>query len=217
MHALSKISLLMIGAATFGCSARHVARLDSPRNAPPVEGAVLHASRLWIELRHHTADKQCRQPRGERGLCFVEVHRALGDTLRQSLWSSFPGVALKGHGDGLRPGDYLLLVDVKLEPVPPGTTGPGWSASARGGWRLVRDGFPVAGARIESSSRATYPYGSSLAVAARDVLDAVAVHVAEKVAVIPETRPLMRPALPQVTTKDGFGLPDERAIATSVR
>src|SRR5688572_19918181 len=78
MQALAKLSLLLIGAATLGCSARHVARVDAPRNAPPVERAVLHASRLWIELRHHTADKQCRHPRGERGLCFVEVHQALG-------------------------------------------------------------------------------------------------------------------------------------------
>jgi hypothetical protein len=106
---------------------------------------VRHTGDLFIELRDHTPNHQCSIFAGERKLCFDRVSDALGQSLEHTLWPSFRHVRVKRKADNLAPGDYLLLVDLELDPEPADDHGPGWSASATGRWQLVRDGIPLAG------------------------------------------------------------------------
>ncbi|MCA9594064.1 MAG: hypothetical protein KC776_12160 [Myxococcales bacterium] len=205
MHARSLLGCLILSlGATFGCSHHHGARLArAPLSPPPVE-MERHSGRLWIELAGYTEGSQCVD-RGERPLCFLGVDDQLAYSLERVLWPAFPEVRVKQKGDDLAPGDYILLVDLKLDALPPDDAGPGWSASAQGSWRLIRDGLPLATEKVASRSRATFPYGHTLAVGASEVVDAVAVHVAMTVGMLPETRPEPAVPLPPVETRDPSG------------
>ena len=167
----------------------------------PPRPAVLHTGRLLIELRDHTADRQCSRGEGRHKLCYSRVHEALGSALSRRLWPSFPEVRLREHADDLRARDYLLLVELSLGTRAPGAHGAGWSALGRARWRLVRGGMPIAEATLESESPATFPYGASLAVGASEVVDAIALEVATSLGAIPETDPGREPVLPAVRVR----------------
>ncbi len=190
---------LLGGVAAGGCTQAHRVVIRSAQ-PPPVEAAVLHSGRLWIELRDHTDNRQCVRASGQRPVCFENVAESLAASLQAVLWPSFPEVREKRRGDNLEPGDYLLLVDLDLAPLPSDGSGPGWSAGARGRWQLVRDGMPVTGESLSSRSRAEFPYGRPLGTGAGEVIDAVAAHIGSVVAKLPELRPVPTPAMPAVAT-----------------
>ena len=187
--------LLLIAA---GCTPVHTADVAAPAlPALPTE-APRHSGRLWLELGGATADRQCSKPTGHSAVCFDGVHAALASVLAQTAWTSFPRVALKEKGDDLVQGDYVLLVALEVEPREPDSSEPGWSALARARWRLVRDGIPVASGEASSRSRAGFAYGSALGVAGGEVVTALGVHIAERIASVPEAKPTAPVPLPPV-------------------
>lgn len=202
-----KLLSFVCALACVACSQRHVARVEAAGGPPPDIEMVRHAGDLFIELRSHTADRQCAITQGERKLCFDRVSDALGRSLEQKLWPSFRNVRVKRSADNLAPGDYLLLVDLQLRPMRADESGPGWSASAGGKWQLVRDGIPLAGESIASRSRADFYYGRSLGQGGSEVVAAIASHVATVVGQLPELRPerALNGALPAVTASNPFG------------
>lgn len=183
-----------------GCVTSHEARLQTAPLPPPSATPVQHTGRLWIELGSATWDNQCRSPLGQRLLCFDGVRHAAFASLERSLWTTFPGVILR-DGDALAPGDYLLSLDVTLNPLPPDADGPGWSAQATGGFRLSRDGKILHEERLGSRSQAAFAYGSALGRGAGEVVDAFASHIAEVLGTLPEERPLAAVPLPAVAVE----------------
>jgi hypothetical protein len=200
----SKARLLVAGVVSCltlgGCMQHHEARVQTALLAPPSAEPVRHSGRLWVELGDATWENQCRTPQGQRLLCFDGVRRAAFGALERSLWTSFPEVMLR-DGDALRPGDYLLTLDVTINALPPDAEGPGWSAIAAGGFRLSRDGKVLHEERLGSRSRASFAYGSALGVGAGEVVDAFAAHVAEVLGAVPEDRPLRAAPLPAVVAE----------------
>src|ERR1041384_5552477 len=178
-----------------GCMQHHEARVQTALLPPPNASAVQHSGRLWVELGEATWENQCRTPKSQRLLCFDGVRRAAFGALERSLWTSFPQVVLR-DGDALRPGDYLLQLDVTIDAAAPDAAGPGWSAVASGGFRLSRDGKVLNEERLGSRSRASFAYGSALGVGAGEVVSAFATHVAEVLGAVPEERPLRASPLP---------------------
>lgn len=162
----------------------------------------MHSGRLWIELSGLTEDRQCVRPTGQNSVCFSRVHDAIATALAQTAWTSFPAVAKKVKGDDLAPGDYVLLVALEIDALPPDARGPGWSAAARARWKLVRDGLPVASGTVASRSRADFAYGSVLGIAAGEVVGAVSAHIAGRVGELPESRPQPPVPLPPVAARD---------------
>lgn len=184
----------------FSCMQHHEARVQTAVVPPPSATPVQHSGRLWVELGNATWENQCRTPPGQRMLCFDGVRRSVFVALERSLWSSFPDVALR-DGETLRPGDYVLQLDVTLNAQPPDAEGPGWSALATGGFRLVREGKVLREERLGSRSRADFAYGGALGVGAGEVVDAFAAHVAEVLSAVPEDRPLSPTPLPSVVAE----------------
>lgn len=182
------------------CMQHHEARVQTALVAPPSAAPVQHSGRLWVELGSATWENQCRTPPAQRMLCFDGVRRAAFGALERSLWTSFPEVTLR-DGDALRPGDYLLTLDVTINALPPDAEGPGWSAIAAGGFRLSRDGKVLHEERLGSRSRASFAYGSALGVGAGEVVDAFAAHVAQVLGALPEDRPLRGAPLPAVVAE----------------
>jgi hypothetical protein len=189
---------------SFACTHHHHATVRSAELAPPVDAMVAHSSRLWIELEG-TPDRQCERTASERALCFAEVHAALGGALERTLWPSFPSVSVKRKGDNVAPGDYLLHLRVRVDSSPPSATGPGWSANVRGTWQLVRDGIPLAGESVATTSRSEFAYGRALGSAAGESFDAVSMHIAGVVGQLPELRPIAPRSLPTVAVERRTG------------
>jgi hypothetical protein len=206
--ALRHFSAALSASLLWACNQYHQAEVQSAAFPPPVDKPVLHSGKLWIELSAATLDDQCSQPKLERKLCFEDIHAALEGSLAQSLWTSFPRVGTPGHGDEVVAGDYVLRVDVRVEPLSPDASGPGWSAKANGKWQLLRDGVTLAGEELSVRSRPEFGYGRPLGVGAGEALDAVAAHIATVLAVLPESRPLRPVPLPEVEAKP---LPDAPA------
>jgi hypothetical protein len=190
-----------VTALVLGCAPRHVAPVET-RPLPPLAAEVQHSGRLWVELSGYTDDRQCVRPEGQTSVCFSGVHDAIATSLAQTAWTSFPAVARKVKGDDLAPGDYLLLVSVEIDAMPPDARGPGWSAAARARWKLVRDGLPVASGTVASRSRADFAYGNVLGVAAGEVVGAVSAHIARRIGDLPEPRPQPPVPLPPVAARD---------------
>jgi hypothetical protein len=201
MRVSESLLSLVVGLSLFGCVEQHHARVTPPLLAPPEKRDVLHTGRLFIELEGYTADRQCDKPAGLRALCYERVQAALAGSLRDVLWPSFPQVGVRGHADELRPGDYLLLISLAIETVPPGAHGAGWSAGVRGQYRLVRDGMPVTEAEFESRSRAEFAYGRPLGVAAGEVIGGLAAHLGQVLAELPEPHQIVVQPLPAVVAK----------------
>jgi hypothetical protein len=194
--------LITLTLLSIGCAPRHHAPIATP-DLPPIPAVNRHSSKLWIELRGATDDEQCVRPAGERLLCFDGVHQALGRALASAAWTSFPAVQLRRRGDDLAAGDYLLLVTLELDPVPPNARSTGWSATARASWQLARDGLPVTRGVVRSRSRADFAYGRPLGIAAGEVIAAVGAHIAERLGSLPEDRPMPDVPLPPVIAASG--------------
>jgi len=189
----SALALCLLG----GCM-RHDAQVRSASLPTPSVSPVQHSGRLWVELGDATWEHQCRVPKGQREVCFSGVRRAAFGALTRSLWNSFPEVALR-EGDTIPAGDYLLKLDVTVDALPPDRTErTGWSALATGAFELSRDGHVLRSEKLGSRSRADFGYGSALGVAAGEVVDAFALHVAEVLGAIPEDRPFQPVPLPAV-------------------
>lgn len=203
MRSRGKPALLAL-VITAGCAHHHQAKVAPAPVPPPSADRVTHSSPLWVELEG-LPERQCTKPRGERALCFAGLKEALGQSLERTLWPSFPRVQIKRKGDNVMPGDYLLHVTLAVEPLPPDESGPGWSAAARGEWRLVRDGLPLASEAVSSRSRADFPYGRSLGAGAEEVLGAIAVHTARVIGELPELRPELGVPLPPVVSERRAG------------
>jgi len=181
-----------------GCNLEHHAPLRSAE-LPALAPSVLHSNRLWIEVAERMPENDCVAPGNARLLCFERLRTTVGTALTRSLWSSFPGVDLLGSKSA-PPGDYVLHVDLDLEALPPDASAPGWSAGARGQWRLERNGQTLAGEQVASRSRTEFAYGAPLGVGASEVIDAIAVRIGMTLGGIPETRLVEPVPLPEVAT-----------------
>jgi hypothetical protein len=183
--------------ASGGCGLEHRAPLRSAE-LPPLAPTVLHANRLWIDVAERTPENDCVAPGNARLLCFERLRSTLSGALSRSLWSSFPGVEV-GAGQ-ISPGDYVLHIDLDLEALPPDAQSPGWSAGARGKWRLDRDGKTLAGEQVASRSRADFAYGAPLGQGASEVVAAIAVRIGMTLGGVPESRVVMPVPLPEVAS-----------------
>jgi len=183
--------------ASGGCNLEHHAPLRSAE-LPPLAPTVLHANRLLIDVAERMPENDCVAPGNARLLCFERLRSTLSGALTRSLWTSFPGVEVGAHK--ARPGDYVLHIDLDLEALPPDAQGPGWSAGARGNWRLERDGKTLAGEQVASRSRSDFAYGSPLGAGASEVIDAIAVRIGMTLGGVPESRVVLPVPLPQVAT-----------------
>ena len=199
---VSKLSWAALGLGIVfsgGCQLEHHAPLRAAE-LPPLAPSVLHANRLWIEVAEGMPENDCVAPNDARLLCFEQLRTTTVRALTRSLWPSFPGVEPR---TSRRPPatDYVLHVDLDLTALPPDGSGPGWSAGARGSWRLERGGQTLAGERVASRSRADFAYGSGLGVGASEVIDAFAVRVGMTLGGVPESRlPASKP-LPEVASE----------------
>jgi len=183
--------------ASGGCNLEHRAPLRSAE-LPPLAPTVLHANRLWIEVAERMPENECVAPGNARLLCFERLRSTLGGALTRSLWTSFPGVDLGAQR--ARRGDYVLHIDLDLEALPPDAQSPGWSAGAKGKWRLERDGRTLAGAQVASRSRADFAYGAPLGAGASEVIDAIAVRIGMTLGGVPESRLVLPVPLPEVAS-----------------
>ena len=195
-RALFGSALLFAG----GCNLEHHAALRSAE-LPPLAASVLHANRLWIEIAERMPENDCVAPGDARLLCFERLRSTLGKALTRTLWTSFPNVETASSSQAHVPGDYVLRVDLDLEALPPDAAGPGWSAGARGNWRLERDGKLVAGEQVSSRSRAAFAYGAPLGAGGSEVIDAIAVRIGMTLGGLPESRVLAPVPLPEVATE----------------
>ena len=194
-RALFGVAVLFAG----GCNLAHHAPLRSAE-LPPLVPTVLHANRLWLDIAERMPENDCVAPGDARLLCFERLRGTLGSALTRSLWTSFPSVEL-AHGSASVPAsDYVLHIDVDLEAVPPDENSAGWSAGARGSWRLERGGKTLVGERVASRSRADFAYGAPLGAGASEVIDAIAVRVGMTLGGVPESRLVLPVPLPEVAT-----------------
>lgn len=196
--------LLPVVGLLVACTHHHNAPVESALFAPPPVPMVQHTNRLWVELEG-TPDKQCERTPTERPLCFARVRDAIGGSIERTLWPSFPGVLVKRKGDDLHPGDYVLHVRLHIDSQAADADGPGWGARGQGTWQLVRDGIPMAGESVASSSRGDFPYGRTLGTGAGEVIDAIVLHIAEVLGQLPETRPSHPVVLPAVAASRRTG------------
>jgi hypothetical protein len=198
---ISKLSRAVLGGFFLfagGCNLEHHAPLRSAE-LPALAPNVLHSNRLWLDVAERMPENDCVAPGNARLLCFEHLRATVGSALTRSLWSSFPGVDLLGSK--LPPsGDYVLHVDLDLEALPPDANATGWSAGARGNWRLERDGRTLAGEQVASRSRTEFAYGAPLGVGASEVIDAIAVRIGMTLGGVPETRVVEPVPLPAVAT-----------------
>lgn len=199
---ISRISRLFLASSVAlagGCNLEHHAPLRSAE-LPPLSPTVLHANRLWIEVAERVPENDCVAPNDRRLLCFERLRTTLGFALTRSLWTSFPGVEMARSSKSVPAGDYVLHIDLDLEALPPDQNGPGWSAGARGNWRLERDGQTLAGEQVASRSRADFAYGAPLGAGASEVVAAIAVRIGMTLGGVPESRVISPVPLPEVAT-----------------
>lgn len=201
--------------ALSGCFSGHTAEVQRSPLPPLPDPITRHSGRLVIQLAPEgVPDSQCVAYEQYQTLCFVGVRSAIEDSLADLLWPSFPEVRVRRHGDELAPGDYLVQVELKLDALPPDASRYGWSAAAKGRWRVVRDGLPLDGESLSTRSRGDFAYGSGLGLAAGEVVDAVAAHIAGVVVRLPEPAPRQPVPLPPVVLKNSY-IPG-RALAVKV-
>lgn len=203
--ALGSSSVGALALALSGCFAGHSAEVQRSQLPPLPDPITRHAGRLVIQLSSDgVPDSQCVAYEEFQTLCFVGVRSAIEDSLADLLWPSFPEVKVRQHGDELEPGDYLVQVELKLDALPPDASRYGWSAAAKGRWRVVRDGLPLEGESLSTRSRGDFAYGSGLGLAAGEVVDAVAAHIAGVVVRLPEPVPRQPVPLPPVVLKNSY-------------
>lgn len=212
---ISKISRAIFGfglVLASGCNLEHHAPLKSAE-LPPLAPTVLHANRLWIQVADRMPENDCVAPGDARLLCFEHLRSTLGSALTRSLWTSFPGVEIAQSSKAPPAGDYVLQIDLDLEALPPDASGPGWSAGARGNWRLERDGKTLGGEQVASRSRADFAYGSPLGTGASEVISAIAVRIGMTLGGVPESRIVSPVPLPEVATAPLAPTPAAKAEA----
>jgi hypothetical protein len=197
------------------CNLEHHAPLRSAE-LPPLAPTVLHANRLWIDVAERMPENACVAPNDARLLCFERLRTTLGFALTRSLWTSFPGVEVARRSKPVPAGEYVLHIDLDLEALAPDASGPGWSAGARGTWRLERDGQTLAGERFASRSRADFAYGAPLGAGASEVVDAIAVRIGMTLGGVPESRVISAVPLPAVATAPLSGSPASAALTPGV-
>jgi|SRR6187402_1123280 len=180
-----------------GCTTHHWAEVANSSLPPPSGQAVRHSSRVIVALSAETQEPQCVVGERLHPVCFYNLRPALERGLVRSLWPSFPEVMVGQFADA-RPGDYVLQVDVMLDALPPDPSGPGWSAGARGRFRLMRDGKVLLEETTASRSRPHFAYGSPLGDGATEVIDATIEHIASALFTVQEQRPFQAAPLPQV-------------------
>jgi len=199
--------------ALLGCG--HTAEVQRSQLPPLPDPITRHAGRLVIQLTAEgVPDSQCIAYEQYQTLCFTGVRTAIEDALADLLWPSFPEVKVRRHGDELEAGDYLVQVELKLDALPPDASRYGWSAAAKGRWRVVRDGLPLEGQSLSTRSRGDFAYGSGLGQGAGEVVDAVAAHIAGVVVRLPESAPRQPVLLPPVVLKNSYA--PERSPALKV-
>ncbi len=197
-------------ALTSGCSTHHWAPVATSELPPPPGEKVLHTDRLVVQVTNGSPENQCVVYKDNHPICFYNVDKALSTGLLRSLWPSFPEVVL-GDAKDVGPSDYLLQVEVTLDALPPDESGPGWSAGARGRYRLFRGGKVISEQTMASRSRAHFAYGAPLGEGATEVLDATIVHLAQVVSKVPESRPDTPVPLPAVAARDVVSTTDQKA------
>jgi len=202
-----------------GCNLEHHAPLRTAE-LPPLAPTVLHANRLWLDVAERMPENACVAPGNARLLCFERLRSSLGLALTRSLWTSFPGVEIARSSKPTPAGDYMLHIDLNLEALPPDANGPGWSAGARGTWRLERDGKLLSGEQVASRSRADFAYGAPLGIGASEVIDAIAVRIGMTLGGVPESHLVHPVPLPEVASAPlptGTGTPALAAPTPAAR
>lgn len=204
-HWLRQSAAALLALGLGGCLAGHTAEVQRSKLPPLPDPITRHQNRVVIQLSPEAVpDSQCVAYEAYQTLCFDGVRTAIEDSLEDLLWPSFPDVKVRRHGDELAPGDYLLQVELKLDALPPDRSRYGWSAAAKGRWRVVRDGLPLQGESLSTRSRGDFAYGSGLGEAAGEVVDAIAAHIAGVVVRLPESAPFEPVPLPPVVLKNSF-------------
>lgn len=201
--------------ALSGCFSGHTAEVQRSQLPPLPDPITRHAGRLVIQLTAEgVPDSQCVAYEQYQTLCFAGVRSAIEASLADLLWPSFPEVKVRRHGDELEPGDTLVQVELKLDALPPDASRYGWSAAAKGRWRVVRDGLPLEGESLSTRSRGDFAYGSGLGLAAGEVVDAVAAHIAGVVVRLPEPAPRQPVPLPPVVLRNSYAPARPAAVKT---
>lgn len=189
--------VLSLAPLLVGCSTHHWAEVSDTQLPPPAAAAVRHTSRVIVALSPDTLEPQCVVYEKHHPVCFFNLRPALERGLARSLWPAFPEVVVGTFADA-GPDDYVLQVEVLLDALPPDQTGPGWSAGARGRFRLMRGAHVIAEQTTSSRSRAHFAYGSPLGEGATEVIDATVLHIAEALFSVPESKPDQPALLPRV-------------------
>ncbi|HEY2410424.1 MAG TPA: hypothetical protein VGI10_30670 [Polyangiaceae bacterium] len=197
--------LVLSGSLLAGCTLEHHAPLRAAE-LPPIAPPVLHSSRLWIELADGTPETQCVRPETQRTLCFERVQSTFRQSLQRALWTSFPAVEMYDSGTRLASNDYLLVVELNVEALSPDATGPGWSAGARGKYRLLRGGKTLVAEGLASRSRSEFAYGEPLALGAAEAVEAIATRIGLALDAVPESHEVAPLPLPAVAV---MSLPTE--------
>ncbi|HEY4158820.1 MAG TPA: hypothetical protein VGM29_12010 [Polyangiaceae bacterium] len=187
----------MSGSLLAGCTLEHHAPLRAAE-MPPIAPPVLHSSRVWIELADGTPETQCVRPETQRTLCFERVQSTFRQSLQRALWTSFPAVEMYDSGAPLPSNEYLLVVELNVEALSPDTTGPGWSAGARGKYRLLRGGKTLVAEGLATRSRSEFAYGEPLALGAAEAVEAIATRIGLALAAVPESHEIAPLPLPAV-------------------
>lgn len=192
--------LVAAAALSFACSSQHWAPVQSSQVSPPRGPKVLHQGRLIVDL-DRGAETQCVSYEKYSPVCYSNLKQALAKALLDGTWAAFPNVQ-RGTARDLRPGDYLLQVEIALDALPPDASGPGWSAGAKTRFRVLRDGKIISEATLASRSRADFAYGAPLGAGASEVIEATALHIAERLSQIPESLPRAKKTLPKVASRE---------------
>lgn len=205
-----------LGLALTSCSAGHTAQVRLEPLPPLPDPIARHTSRIVIQLPEaEMPDSQCVAYEGYQTLCFVGIRETLERNLSDLLWPSYREVRVRRRADALEPGDYLLQVELNLDALPQDASRYGWSAAAKGRWRVVRDGLPLEGESLSTRSRGDFAYGSGLGQGAGEVVGAVAAHIAQRLVRLPARDTPGPVLLPPVVARDSFTpkAPDEKPAA----
>lgn len=198
------LAVSLLTAAIVGCNKTHLATLEATKLPPPQPPVVFHSSRVLVDISERTEETQCTQKSELAELCFVGVRQTLEDALLQVLRPSFPDVVVLDEAEAQKTGDYLLTVELNVQALQPDSTSAGWSAGARGHFKLSRDGAALVGAGLASRSRADFIYDDGLGIAGAEVVNAIAAHIGQVLATLSEPRPPAPALLPPVVTRGGY-------------
>ena len=193
---------LLLLCATLGtaCSTHHWAPIQTTRLAPSPGPKVLHQGRLIVDLER-AQETQCVPHAEYSDVCYSNLRAALGQALLDGTWPAFPRVQ-RGTARDLEKGDYLLQIEIVLDALPPDHSGPGWSTGAKTRFRVLRDGKILSEETLAARSRPEFAYGAPLGAGASEVVKATALHIAERVSLLPETQTKATEALPVVASRE---------------